>query len=77
MGCAFLAANPLPVNSLGQDWRNVAPVLKGVKQYLCIALGTQLQRLHEVTALNGPQGRTQGEHKKGTFSGNASMVERG
>jgi hypothetical protein len=30
----------LPVNSLGQDSRNVAPVLKGVKQYLCNASAT-------------------------------------
>jgi hypothetical protein len=35
MECAFLTDNPLPVNGLGQGWRNVAPVLKGVKQYLC------------------------------------------
>jgi hypothetical protein len=30
----------LPVNSLGQDSRNVAPVLKGVKQYLCKGFAT-------------------------------------
>jgi len=31
IGCALFMANPLAVNSLGQGWRNVAPVLKGVK----------------------------------------------
>jgi hypothetical protein len=31
MECALLIANPLPVNSLEQGWRNVAPVLKSVK----------------------------------------------
>ena len=31
----FARANPLPVNGLGQGSRNVAPALKGVKQYLC------------------------------------------
>ena len=27
----LIVVNPLPVNSLGQGWRNVAPVLKPVK----------------------------------------------
>jgi hypothetical protein len=31
----LLIANPLRVNDLGRGWRNVAPVLKAVKQYLC------------------------------------------
>jgi len=38
--CALGPVNPLPINDLGQGWRNVAPVLKGVKQYLCNDLGT-------------------------------------
>jgi hypothetical protein len=40
MGCAFFMGNPLPVNTLGQGWRNVAPVLNAVKQYLCNAFRT-------------------------------------
>jgi hypothetical protein len=39
-GCAETMFNPLPVNGLGQGWRNVSPVLKGVKQFLCNGFAT-------------------------------------